>query len=135
MRSSRTIHRTFGAKRRRAAFTLTEVLAALAFMAIVIPVAVQGVRVASLAGEIGQRKAAAARIAESVLNDQIVSGTWQSAEQNGTVAEGALEYRWKVSAEPWSEDAMSLLTVEVTVPIQGKDYEVRLNTLVDSAAQ
>src|SRR6187401_1688498 len=47
------------AKRVRAAFTLVEVLAALAFMAIVIPVAVDGLRVANLAGQVGQRKAVA----------------------------------------------------------------------------
>src|SRR5436190_13357159 len=51
------------------AFTLAEVLAALAFMAIVIPVAVNGLRVANLAGQVGQRKAVAARIAERVLNE------------------------------------------------------------------
>ena len=35
----------------RAAFTLAEVLAALLFMAIVIPVAVEGLHIASLAGK------------------------------------------------------------------------------------
>ena len=53
-------------KRRRAAFTLAEVLAALLFMAIVIPVALEGLRIASLAGQVGERKAAAARVAERV---------------------------------------------------------------------
>ena len=53
-------------RRARAAFTLVEVLAALLFMAIVIPVAVDGLRLANLAGQVGQRKAAAARIAERI---------------------------------------------------------------------
>ena len=47
---TRTPHcKTPGVNFRRAGFTLAEVLAALAFMAIVIPVAVQGLRIASRA--------------------------------------------------------------------------------------
>ena len=49
-------------KRRHAGFTLVEVLAALLFMAIVIPVAVEGLRIASLAGQVAQRKSVAARV-------------------------------------------------------------------------
>ena len=41
---------TSAVSRRQAAFTLVEVLAALTFMAIVVPVAIQGVRVANRAG-------------------------------------------------------------------------------------
>src|ERR1051325_2433688 len=64
-------------------FTLAEVLAALAFMAIVIPVAVQGLRVASLAGQVGQRKAVAGRIAERVLNELSVTGQLQGSGTSG----------------------------------------------------
>ena len=44
------------------AFTLAEVLAAMLFLAIVIPAAVEALHVASLAGEVAARKGAAARI-------------------------------------------------------------------------
>ena len=60
----------------RAAFTLAEVLAALMFMAIVIPVAVEALRTASLAGEVARYRAvqdddlAMGQIAQSVY-DQI----------------------------------------------------------------
>ena len=72
MKFNPATHRTLLAKRGRGAFTLAEVLAALAFMAIVIPVAIQGLRIANLAGQVGQRKAAAGRIAERVLNEWII---------------------------------------------------------------
>ena len=45
-----------GKSRNESAFTLAEVLAALLFMAIVIPVAVEALHVASLSGEIATRK-------------------------------------------------------------------------------
>jgi general secretion pathway protein I len=116
-------------------FTLAEVLAALAFMAIVIPVAVEGLRVASLAGQVGQRKAVAARIAERVLNERVVTSQTQTATQRGVVQDGVLQYQWYVHSELWPEDAMRLVTVEVTFPVQGQTYDVRLSTLMDNSTQ
>src|SRR5438445_13874346 len=97
MRFKPTIIRPWPAvKRARAAFTLVEVLAALTLMAIVIPVAVDGLRVANLAGEVGQRKAAAARIAERMLNELMVTGQLRGATQNGVVQEGAQQDQWSM---------------------------------------
>ena len=115
------------------AFTLAEVLAALAFMAIVIPVAVEGVRVANLAGQVGQRKAVAARIAERILNERVITAQLQGTSQRGVVQEGVQQYEWSLRSELWPEDAMRLVTVEVTFPAQGQNYDVRLSTLMDSS--
>ena len=59
MRFKPTIRPSPAVRRARAAFTLVEVLAALTLMAIVIPVAVDAMRLANLAGQVGQRKAVA----------------------------------------------------------------------------
>ena len=114
------------------AFTLAEVLAALVFMAIVIPVAVQGLQIASRAGAVAERKREAARVAERVLNENIVATNFVQAGQSGTVREADREYRWTLRTEAWTEAAMQLLTVEVTYPVQGKDYTVPMSTLVSS---
>ena len=53
------------------AFTLAEVLAALVFMAIVIPVAMQGLHIAGRAGAVAERKREAVRVAERVLNENL----------------------------------------------------------------
>jgi type II secretory pathway pseudopilin PulG len=117
----------------RAGFTLAEVLAALLFMAIVIPVAVQGLRIASRAGSVSERKAVGTRLAERKLNELIVTGQWQSAAQKGTIYEGLQSYTWQLQSEPWAEDgAMRLITVHVNVPVQGQDYDVHVSTLVDA---
>jgi type II secretion system protein I len=116
-----------------AGFTLVEVLAALLFMAIVIPVAVQGLHIASRAGSVSERKAVAARLAENKLNELIVTGQWQSAAQKGTIQEGLQSYSWQLQTEPWAEDsAMRVVTVHVNVPVQGQDYDVHVSTLVDA---
>ena len=120
-------------RRRQAGFTLAEVLAALLFMAIVIPVAMQGLQIASRAGSVSERKAVGARLAERKLNELLVTGQWQSAAQKGTVSEGSQTYTWQLQSEPWSEDgAMRQLTMHVSVPVQGRDYDVHLSTLVDA---
>lgn len=112
-------------------FTLAEVLAALLFMAIVIPVAVEGLRVAQRAGQVGHRKAVAARVGERILNEWLVTGAQAAGQPSGAVLDGVFEYRWTVRTEPWSEDAMRQVTVEVAYRVQDQEYAVRLSTLVD----
>ena len=70
---------------KRQGFTLAEVLAALLFMAIVVPVAMEGLHIASLAGAVAQRKSEAARIAQRVLNESLVTTNWSQSLQSGTV--------------------------------------------------
>src|SRR5437016_7005329 len=89
-----------------AAFTLAEVLAALLFMAIVIPVALQGLRIASRAGEVAERKGQAARVAERILNENIITTNWTQAIQSGTVDEGGRSYTWNLRNEAWDKDNM-----------------------------
>ncbi len=145
-----------------AGFTLAEVLAALLFMAIVIPVAVEGLQLASRAGEVAQRKSEAARVAERVLNENIVTTNWVQSSQSGTIFEGTREFAWNLTSTPWvqnltnqvpaetmamgqlvggqpavaataaSQTTLNLLSVEVTYTVQNRPYVVRLNTLVNS---
>src|SRR6266571_5263197 len=120
-----------------AAFTLAEVMAALVFMAILIPVALEGLSIASRAGEVAARKSEAALVAERVLNESVVTTNWNSTVQNGTVRQGFRDFRWTLRNDPWDKDpnqtAIRLLAVEVTFSAQGRDYLVRMNTLVDSS--
>ena len=120
---------------RRAAFTLAEVMAALLFLAIVIPTAVEVIHVASLAGEVATRKAAAMRVADRVLNESLVMTNWVNGTQNGTTGEGLQQYQWTVRSQAWQEDAMQVVTAEVKYSAQGKEYSVQLNTLASLPGQ
>ncbi len=125
----------------QSAFTLAEVLAALLFLAIVIPTAVEALHVASLAGEVAARKSAAARVADRILNESLVTTNWTGGMQSGTVTEGILDFRWKLTSQSWPvqsaqpAQAMQLLTAEVTYSAQGKDYSVKLSTLANAQTQ
>ena len=133
MRSARTACPTPCAKRSRAGFTLAEVLAALAFMSIVIPVAVQGLRIASRAGEVAERKGTAVRVGERLLNEFIATSQGTDAKQTGTVQEGPYPYRWQIQNEAWDKEALRLISIKVTFAAQGQDQEVRLSTLFDNS--
>jgi type II secretory pathway pseudopilin PulG len=115
--------------RAKTGFTLAEVLAALAFLAIVIPVAVEGLHTASLAGEMALRKPRATRIAQRVLDEALVTGQNQGSGASGVVEEENQTYRYSVRTQSWTEDAMNLVTVEVGYTIKGREYQVRLSTL------
>jgi len=115
----------------RRGFTLAEVLAALLLMAIIVPVALQGVQIASRAGTLGQRKAAAMRVAERVLNELIATGGLTQSTGSGTAAEGDQPYAWTMQTETWPEDAMNVVTVRVVFNVQGNDYNVSLSSLYD----
>ena len=116
----------------KAGFTLAEVLAAMLFMAIVIPVAVGALRMGSLAGTVATRKAVAARIADRVLNEMIITGQGQNNALSGKVQEGQIEYSWSMNIESSGLDTLRLATVDVTFPAQGKEYDVKLSTLLNA---
>ena len=125
-------------RHRCSGFTLAEVLAALLLMSIVIPVALQGLRVASTAGEVGQRKMVAARIGNKVLNELKVTSQLQNTGQSGVAQDHGLSYRWTVKNQGWTEDTlsqMSVATVTVSFLVQGRNYDVHLSTLVASQQQ
>ena len=119
---------------RTGAFTLLEVLAALMLMAIVVPVAMQGMGIASRAGVLGQRKAAAMRVADRLLNEFVIGGQVMQTSANGTLAEGDNTFTWALESQTWTEDAMLQLTVRVNFTVQGNEYNVAASTLVDPGA-
>ena len=113
-------------------FTLAEALAALAFLAIVIPVAVEGVRVANRAGLVAERKQEAGRAASRVMGELIATRQWQQASSSGNTQEGRNTYRWQIQSKTWDQDAMQVLRLDVFYVVQGQEFSVRLNTLVDT---
>jgi prepilin-type N-terminal cleavage/methylation domain-containing protein len=115
----------------RAGFTLAEVLAALAFLAIVIPVAVEGIRIAGRAGAVAERKTEAIRVAETLLETLLVTSPTPPAAQSGVLREGSRDYRWQLVSQPWDKDALQRVSLVVQFAVQGRDQEVRLDTLLD----
>ena len=136
LKPTRYAGRGFAADRvlqRSGGFTLAEVLAALLFMSIVIPVTVQGVRVASQAGQVGERRSAAARLADRLLSEMLATGTVQSGSRSGNLVESGRQYRWVLQSEAWNQESMTQYTMRVYFQVQGVEYDASLSTLVDPA--
>jgi type II secretion system protein I len=125
-------------KRRRGGFTLVEALIAVGFMAIVIPVALSALRVASMAGEAGQRRLVAARIANTQLNNLKVQNQLQTGGQRGTEQENGVPYVWTEKNTIWNQDALARMiqaTVTVQYNVAGRPCTVELSTLYPQAGQ
>ncbi len=118
------------ANRKSAGFTLVEALAALAFLAIVIPVAVEGLSVASRAAQVAIRKSEAVRVADRMLAELLVTGQWKRSS-GGSVREGDQDYRWKVESQAWEKDTLKLVTLQVTYAVRNQDCDIRVSTLLD----
>ena len=136
--ATRQIKRRLSADPRQSGFTLAEVLATLVFMAIVIPVPLEGLSIASRAGEVAARKSQAALVAERLLSESVVTTNWSQALQSGSTRQGVNEFRWTLRNDAWTGDpnqsSLRLLSAEVVFSAHGQDYPVRLTTLVDSSA-
>jgi len=117
---------------RRHSFTFAEILVAMAFVAIVLPVAVRGVLTANRIGVVAERKRVAARLADRVLTDLVATGDWAAGSQAGDFGQDWPAYCWRVDDVPWEESDESdirLVTVEVSFVVTGEELSVVVSSL------
>lgn len=114
-------------------FTFAEVLAAMLFMAILVPAVVEGLSLANRAAVLAERSDVAAQLAEKRLNEVLLDQEWVSSADRGDFGEAYPLYRWELVRGTWREDDMTELTIRVLFPVQGREHEVRLTTLVDDS--
>ncbi len=121
-------------KPRERGFTFAEILAALVFMAIVIPVTLEGISIANRASVFAERKAEAARLADQILTEKVITGDWQFGGGQERIEETEIPYRWELHSQPWAQANLTELTLVVYFPVQGQEHFVRLTTLVNEEA-
>jgi len=113
-------------------FTLVEILATFVLMAIILPVAMQGMSMASkLAGQ-AERRVTAGALAERILSELVLSGDYEDGDQEGEVSGGNTHYVWQLDVLDWEEqDSMQQLDLSVTWEgAGGGENTVVLSTLV-----
>lgn len=116
-------------------FTFVEVLAAMLFMAILVPIIVQGLVIANRAGVVAERKRIASQLADRMLADMMITGDWQNGEQSGDFGEEWPDYSWILGTQAWDLDTMRVVTLQVLYHVQGKEYIVSLSTLAPEEAE
>ena len=97
-------HGGSGRRTRAGGFTFVEILAALLFLALVVPAIVTALTLSNKASEFTERGGAAGALAENKLNEMLTADAWQAA---GSAASGDCGpdwpgYRWEMTQSPWS---------------------------------
>lgn len=116
--------------RKQAGFTLVESLAALLFLAIVLPVALQGLALANRSAVVAERKMIATRLLDNLMNERTATGELITGSSSGTFAPDYPEYQWQMQSTGWIDGTMREVVYTATYLAQGQSYQVRLATLI-----
>ena len=104
----------------------------MVFIAIVVPVTIQGITLANRAGIVADRKLVAGRLAENILSEAIITEAWLDGNQQGEfAAEDWPGYSWTLTTDAWAVDALRTVTVTVFFTVQNRDYSIQLTTLAE----
>ncbi|MFH0965931.1 MAG: type II secretion system protein [Planctomycetota bacterium] len=120
---------------RRTAFTLVEVLATLTLAAIILPVAMRGIALATSASGQAKRQMEAASLAEEKLAELVATGGWQGTDLSGDFGEDWPGYRWRADVSDWNGTGLEQVTVSVQWSRGGTQRSVALATLVYDEGQ
>jgi len=117
---------------RTSGFTLVEILATFVLIAIILPVAMNGISMAAKLASQAKHRVEAATLAQEILNNQILSGDYEDGDQEGEAAGDSIEYSWRLEVLDWEEeDSMQQLDLSVTwEDSAGRENMVTLSTLV-----
>jgi hypothetical protein len=118
------------ARRGERAFTFAEILAAMFFLAMVIPVAMKGITIASKAGTVASRKATATQLGDALLNEMAITDEWRGGSNSGTFEAPNEGFSWEIESSAWEQPGMTELTVRVRFMVRDLEDEVLLTTLV-----
>ena len=122
-------------RRGRGAFTFIEILAAMLMLAVLLPVIVGGLGLASRAAACAERDGVALGLAENQLNLLVTDTNSTAAATSGDFAPDWPAYRWNAERTAWPSDDMALLTLTVSYQVRGQGRDVRLSTLVKGTSQ
>lgn len=114
-------------------FTFVEVLAALVFLGILIPVVVSALTVSNRAAVVAERSTIAMQLGENRLSELMLADAWTTAESRGDFGQDWPGYRWELKRQDWQSGAMTELTLDVFFAVQGQEHEVRLTTLANES--
>lgn len=105
----------------------------MVFMAILIPVVIQGLSLANRASVFAERKRMAAFLAHGKLNEIVSTESWSFSSNRGDFSPEYAMYQWELLQSGWEQDNMQELICVVTFQVQGKEHQIQLSTLVEDA--
>lgn len=123
----------------RRAFTLIEVLVTTLFLAILLPVVVQGIATTNGIGNSARWRTEAAQLAQSKLTEIVNSNLWQDGNSSGDFGPDWPGYRWSTNVEAWPDDqtgaGIQEIDLTVTWTARNRQQSVMLSTLAFARGQ
>lgn len=117
----------------RPGFTLPEVLATMLLLAIVLPVIMTGISLATSTGDQARRRTEASTLAQSKLDELLGTGSWAGGVSQGDFGAEWPDYHWNAVVSDWPQGTgAGLEQLELHVSWQGRGGEesVVVTTLV-----
>ena len=112
-------------------FTLVEILATFVLIAIILPVAMEGIYLSTKMASDSKKKIEAGTLAEIKMTDLLVNKDWTDGDDNGNFGNDYPEYTWRYEVKDWeSEDMMRQIDLYVEWAATGRTHSVVLSTLV-----
>ncbi len=115
--------------RRIYGFTFVEILAAMAFLGILMPVVISALLVGSRAASVSERSTIAMQLGENRLSQMMIGNEWTSESGRGDFGQDYPGYRWELSKAAWETSDVTELNLDVFYRVQGAEHEIRLTTL------
>lgn len=113
----------------RRGFTLVEILATLALVAIILPVAMSGISLALATASESRRATEAAALAQAKMAEIVAYQAWTSASLSGDFLPEQPDYRWTAEFTNW-QTTIKQLDVHVLWMHRGEIRSITLTTLV-----
>jgi Tfp pilus assembly protein PilV len=113
-----------------AAFTLIEVMVAVLFVAIILPVAMKAITTSVSVVSAAKNSRQAAMLAEYKMAEILLEQTWTSGAESGDFGSDYPAFTWASALESRAADGMSDLSVSVYWQQKGYDRSVTITTLV-----
>jgi prepilin-type N-terminal cleavage/methylation domain-containing protein len=118
-------------KYNRKGFTLMEILATIVLVALIIPVAMKGISIATNLAAESSRKLTAMNLAQNRLAEILLDEEWLNGSQSGDFTDENSLYRWQMGASDWTQPGLKLVEVRVYWDRRGYERNVYLATLVN----
>lgn len=125
----RNLHHT----KHNTAFTLIEALVALAMLAVILPIVMQGISLAIGLSSQARQQAEAANLARMKLDELVATHEWSDGSAlQGNFGETWPAYQWSAAVNTWQDGTMSELDVQVTWTARQKQRSITMATLVSA---
>jgi prepilin-type N-terminal cleavage/methylation domain-containing protein len=124
------VHKIDDSYYHRNGFTFIELLATVVLIAVIMPVAMQGISLCTrLAGQ-SRQQIEAVSLAKTKLTELIVTRDWENGDQSGDFGADWPDYQWTATLIDWTDSTMRELDLTVSWLLRGKNRTITLSTLV-----